>query len=137
MAPVTAGHFGHSVLAPKGSSTRVPTQITCQTFKERPHGLHAESRRASHACGCAPAFEGAGSISVDSRPSTFFFAAPRHSPRMPGPFGPRLRGARSIAPMGRVSTEGAGGSSMPPVQRAMRRTPCTSGPGILSQPAPA
>ena len=35
MAPVTAGHFGHSVYALK-ASTRVPTQITCQTFKKLP-----------------------------------------------------------------------------------------------------
>jgi hypothetical protein len=41
MAPTTllAGHFGHSVFAPKGSLTRVPTQITCQIFKQHPAAL--------------------------------------------------------------------------------------------------
>jgi hypothetical protein len=53
MAPTTAGHFGHSVFAPKGSLTRVPTQITCQIFKQHPAALWAREfggprcRRAS------------------------------------------------------------------------------------------
>jgi hypothetical protein len=36
-----AGHFGHSVCMHK-ASTRVPTQITCQTFKQHPARCGAE-----------------------------------------------------------------------------------------------
>ncbi|MGC8521120.1 MAG: hypothetical protein ACP5PN_04545, partial [Steroidobacteraceae bacterium] len=48
IAPVTAGHFGHSVLSAKGSLTRVPTQITCQTFKDQPRGWHVVLRAERH-----------------------------------------------------------------------------------------
>jgi hypothetical protein len=41
MAQLLAGHFGHSVCMHK-ASTRVPTQITCQTFKQRPARCGAE-----------------------------------------------------------------------------------------------
>src|SRR5512146_653809 len=51
MAPTTAGHFGHSVFAPKGSLTRVPTQITCRIFKQHPAALRAGVGGAHR---CAP-----------------------------------------------------------------------------------
>jgi len=47
--------FGHSVFCAKGTSTRVPTQITCQTFKEHPRALRAAGKRAgSIASGYTP-----------------------------------------------------------------------------------
>ena len=52
-------------------STRVPTQITCQTFKEHSGPLGVESR-AVHAWAC-PA-KGGGSIATGYIPSTFVFS---------------------------------------------------------------
>ena len=104
MAPVTAGHFGHSVLSAKGSSTRVPTQITCQTFKDQPRGWHAGFELNGHAFGVALALEGAGSISIVSRPSTFFFHRSFGAPCCRRRMRPWLQGARSIALIEGLST---------------------------------
>ena len=86
---LTAGHFGHSVLNAKGASTRVPTQITCRTFKEHPRSA-----------------KGFGEKGRDSKPK----GHARPISKRPQPAIPRCiaagacQGARSIAPIGGLST---------------------------------
>src|SRR5208282_6004900 len=57
----------------KGTSTRVPTQITCQTFKEHPRALKASGNHArTHGPGphCRPRLRGARSIAPQESLST-------------------------------------------------------------------
>src|SRR6266478_4359746 len=69
----------------KGFKTRVPTQITCQTFKEHPRAL--------------------GLGRAEKYTSTECLA---HSLAAPPRMRPGLQGPRSIAPIGGLSTRGAG-----------------------------
>src|SRR5690348_5433786 len=104
-----AGLFRSLGLMHQRALTRVPTQITCQIFKERtgPHqGPVVDSARLAGAASSRAlprALKGAGSIALSDVPSTLGqgFNSP---PRLPRHFKRRgLRGARSIATAEAVS----------------------------------
>src|SRR5213082_3181677 len=87
MAPTYCWTFWSLGLYAKGIETRVPTQITCQIFKEHPRALEASGRARSIAA---------------SRTHTPQINA--HKPTTLAASRPGLRGARSIAPIRGLST---------------------------------
>jgi len=89
MAPTYCWTFWSLGLFAKGFETRVPTQITCQTFKEHPRALGL----------------GKGPKVYVNRCLTECLA---HSLAAPAASRPGLQGARSIAPIGGLSTHGSG-----------------------------
>src|SRR5207253_11358636 len=89
MAPTYCWTSSSLGLFAKGFETRVPTQITCQTFKEHPRALGL----------------GKGPKVYVNRCLTECLA---HSLAAPAASRPGLQGARSIAPIGGLSTHGSG-----------------------------
>jgi len=96
MAPTYCWTFWSLGLFAKGFETRVPTQITCQTFKEHPKAL------------------GLGKWAVNRMMA--------HSLTAPAALRPGLRGARSIAPIGGLSTHCHAGVQGPKGARKGGRT---------------
>ena len=98
MAPTYCWTFWSLGLFAKGFKTRVPTQITCQTFKEHPRAL--------------------GLGRAEKYTSTECLA---HSLAAPPHLRPGLQGPRSIAPIGGLSTRGAG--AWPALEKGARTEP--------------
>ena len=131
MAPTTAGHFGHSVLRLKGSSTRVPTQITCQTFKEHPGRLWLGGLRLAARFRLAPGApsKGGGSIARGALPSTCRCAPCGGSRDPPRGWLRAARGAQYSPDRGLVNA-----SSQYFLAIAADSRDCRNAPGVRSAP---